>query len=80
MQHVCAWEATEDERFQVCDCGLWRWDPAYSETAATEVFRKTLEGPRAHSEAARRLLGVDVAPSATDGITRAQTGDSEGAA
>lgn len=46
MQHVCTWQATEDERFQVCgdeECGLWRWDPAYSDRAATEAHRKTLD-------------------------------------
>ena len=80
MQHVCAWQACEDERFQVCECGLWRWDPVVSARAADEAHRKTLEGPRAHGEASRRLLGGDVAPSATDGITRAQTGGNQGAA
>lgn len=43
MQHVCVWQASEDERFQVCGdagCPIWRWDPAYSERAATEAHRK----------------------------------------
>lgn len=41
MQHICGWQkCADDERFQVCgdaDCGLWRWDPAYSDRAATEA-------------------------------------------
>lgn len=66
MQHVCVWEATEDERFQVCgdvECPMWRWSPSYSDRAATEAHRR-----------------VEVAPRSTVGKRGPQTGDSEGAA
>jgi hypothetical protein len=51
MQHVCAWQpCAEDERFQVCgdaDCGMWRWDPAYSDREAIQAHRKVEVDPSA---------------------------------
>lgn len=62
MQHVCAWVATEDERFQVCDCGLWRWDPAYSDRAAIEAHRRVENPPRTLS----RPISATFTPKTTN--------------